>query len=58
MSWTSSFLVLSDKLAIVQHLLLATVGTVVKPVEFQVVRHQSPISVASQCFPLSTRLML
>ena len=31
MNWTSSFLVQSDKLAIVLHLLLAPVGTVVKP---------------------------
>ena len=38
--WTSSFLVQSDKLAIVLHLLLAPVGTVVKPAEHEVVRRQ------------------
>ena len=43
MSWTSSFLVQSDKLAIVLHLLLAPVGTVVKPAEHEVVRRPSPI---------------
>ena len=32
---TSSFLVQSDKLAIVLHLLLAPVGTVVKPAEHE-----------------------
>ena len=42
MNWTSSFLVHSDTLAIVLHLLLAPVGTVVKPAEHQVVRRLSP----------------
>ena len=40
MNWTSSFLVLSDKLALVLHLLLAPEGTVVKPAGHEVVRHQ------------------
>ena len=56
MNWTSSFLVQSDKLAIVLHLLLALVGTVVKPAEHEVVRHRSPLLVASRCFPLSLGL--
>ena len=56
MNWTSSFLVQSDKLAIVLHLLLAPVGTVVKPAEHEVVRHRSPLPVASRCFPLSLGL--
>ena len=56
-NWTSSFLVQSDKLAIVLHLLLAPVGTVVKPAKHEVVRHQSPIPGASRCFPMSHRLM-
>ena len=43
MNWTSSFLVQSDKLTIVLHLLLAPVGTVVKPAEHEVVRRPSPI---------------
>ena len=43
MNWTSSFLVQSDKLAIVLHLLLAPPGTVVKPAEHEVARRQSPI---------------
>ena len=51
-----SFLVQSDKLAIVLHLLHAPVGTVVRPPEHEVVRHRSPIPVASRCFPLSHRL--
>ena len=50
MNLTSSFLVQSDKLAIVLHLLLAPVGTVVKPAEHEVIRHQSPILGASRCF--------
>ena len=58
MNWTSSFLVQGDKLAIVLHLLLAPVGTVVKPAEFEVVRHQSPLPVASRCLLLSHRLKL
>ena len=33
MNWTSSFLVQNNKLATVLHLLLAPVGTVVKPAE-------------------------
>ena len=43
MNWTSSFLVQRDKLAIVVHLLLASVGTVVKPVDHEVTRRPSPI---------------
>ena len=58
MNWTSSFLVQSDKLAIVLHLLLAPVGTVVKPAEHEVVRPQSPNPGASRCFPLSHRLKM
>ena len=42
MNWTSSFLFQSDKLAIVLHLLLVIVGTVVKQAEHEVVR-LSPI---------------
>ena len=41
---------------IVLHLLVAPVGTVVKAAEHEVVRHRSPILVASRCFPLSHRL--
>ena len=58
MNWASSFLVQSDKLAIVLHLLLAPEGTVVKLAEHEVVRRQSPIPGASRCLPLSHRLML
>ena len=43
MNWTSSFLVQSDKLAIVLHLLLAPVGTAVKPAEHEVAHRPSPI---------------
>ena len=58
-SWTSIFLVQSDKLVIVLHLLLAPVGTVVTPAEHEVVRHQSPTPGALRCFPLlSHRLKL
>ena len=57
MNWTSSFLVQSDKLAIVLHLLLAPVGTVWKPAGHEFVR-QSPTPGTSRCFPLSHRLML
>ena len=57
-NWTASFLVQSDKLAIVLHLLQAPEGTVVKPAEHEVVRHQCPIPDASRCFPLSHRLKL
>ena len=46
MDWTSSFLVQSDKLAIGPHLLLAPVGTVVKPAEHEVVRRLSLLLVA------------
>ena len=42
MHWTSSFLVQSDKLAIVPHLLLAPAGTVVKPAEHEFVHRPSP----------------
>ena len=56
MNWTSSFLVQSDELAIVLHL-LAPVGTVVMPAEHEVVRRQSPTPGASRYFPLSHRLM-
>ena len=53
MNWTSSFLVQSDKLVIVLHLLLAPVGRVVMPGEHEVVRHRSPTPVLSRCFPPS-----
>ena len=42
MNWTSSFLVQSDKLAIVLHLLLAPVSTVVKVAEHEVARRLGP----------------
>ena len=59
MNWTSSFFVQSHKLAIVPHLLLAPVGTVVKPAEHEFVRRPSPIPGAvSRCFPLSHKLTL
>ena len=58
--WTGhqvSFLVQSDKLAIVLHLLLAPVGTVVKPPEHEVAHRLSPIPGAvSQCFRHCDRL--
>ena len=51
MNWTSSFLVQSDKLAIILHFLLAPVSTVVKPAEHEVVRRLSPsLGVVSRCF--------
>ena len=54
MNWTSSFLVQSDKLAIVPHLLLAPVGTVVKPQEHEVAHRLRPIlGAVSRCFPLN-----
>ena len=43
MNGTSSFLVPSDKIAIVPHFLFAPVGTVGKPAEHEVVRRPSPI---------------
>ena len=43
MNWTSSFLVQSDKLAMVLHLLLAPAGAVVKSAELIVVRRLRPI---------------
>ena len=59
MNWASSFLVQSDKLAIVLRLLLAPAGTVVKPAEHAVVRRLCPIPGAvSRCFPLRHRLTL
>ena len=58
-NWTSSFLIKSDKRAIVLHLLLAPVGTVVKPAEHEVAHRLSPIpGAASRCFPLIRRLTL
>ena len=54
MNWTSSFPVQSDKLAIVLHLLLTPVSTVVKPTEHEVAHRPSPIPGAvSRCFPLN-----
>ena len=59
MNWTSSFLVQSDKLATGLHLLLAPVGTVVKPAEHEVAHRLSPIPGAvSRCFPLNRRSTL
>ena len=59
MNWTSSFLVQSDNLAIVQHLLLAPVGTVVMPAEHEVVCRPSPNpETVSRCFPQSARSTL
>ena len=59
MNWTSSFLVQSDKLALVLHLLLAPEGTGVKPAEHEVVRRLSPIPGAvSPCLPLNRRSTL
>ena len=43
---------------IVLHLLLAPVGTVVKPTEHGVERHRSPLPVASPCFPQSFGLRI
>ena len=59
MNWTSSFLVQSDKLAIVLHLLLAPVATVVKPAEHEVAHRLSPSPGAvSRCFPQNRRSTL
>ena len=59
MNWTSSFLVQSDKLAIVLHLLLAPVGTVVMPAEHEVAHRLSPSQGAvSRCFPQNRRSTL
>ena len=59
MNWTSSFLVQSGKLAIILHLLLAPVGTVVKPAEHDVA-HRLSLSpgAVSRCFPQNRRLTL
>ena len=59
MNWTSSFLVQSDKLAIVLHLLLAPVGAVVKPAEHEVAHRPTLIpGAASGSFPLNPRSTL
>ena len=59
MKWTSSFLVQSDKLAIVLHLLLAPVSTVVKPAEHEVAHRLNPsLGVVSRCFPQNRRSTL
>ena len=59
MNWTSSFLFQNDILAIVLHLLLVPVGTVVKPVEHEVAHRPSPILVVvSRCFPLNRKSTL
>ena len=59
MNWTSSFLVQSDNLAIVLHLLLAPVATVVKPAEHEVAHGLSPSPGAvSRCFPQNRRSTL
>ena len=50
MNWTSSLLFQCDKLAIVPHLLLALVSTVVKPAENEFVRRRSLLLEAQQCF--------
>ena len=50
MNWTSSFLLQSDKLVIVPHLLLAPVGTVVKPAEHEPGHRLSPsLEEVSRC---------
>ena len=41
-NWTSSFLAQSDKLVIIPHLLLAPVGTVVRPAEHEFAHRLSP----------------
>ena len=54
MNWTSSSLVQSDELAIVQHLLLAPVSTVVKPADHEVSHRLSPSPGAmSRRFPVN-----
>ena len=58
MNWTSGFLFWRDKLAIVPHLLLAPVGTVVKPAEHEVAHRLGPIPGASRCFALNCRSTL
>ena len=59
MNWTSSFLAQSDKLAIVLHLLLVPVGTVVKPAEHEVDRRSSPsLEAVSRCSQQNRRSTL
>ena len=59
MNWTSSFLVESDTLVIVLHLLLAPVGTVVKPTEHEFAHRISPSPEAvSRCFQQHRRSTL
>ena len=58
MNWTSRVLVQSDKLAIVQHLRLAPVGTVVKLAEHEAAHRPSDSGAVSRCFPLSRRSTL
>ena len=59
MNWTSCFLVQSDKLVIVPHLLLAPVDTVVKPAEHESA-HLSSASpgAVSPCSPQNRRSTL
>ena len=59
MNWTSSFLVQSDKLVIVLHLLLAPVYTVVKPAEREFAHRPSPSrEVVSRCSQQNRRSTL
>ena len=59
MNWTSSFLVQSDKLVIVLHLLLAPLYTVVKPAEREFAHRRSPsLEVVSRCSQQNRRSTL
>ena len=58
-TWTSSFLVQSDQLAIVPHLLLAPLGTVVKPAQHEFACRPSPSPEAvSRCSQQNRRSTL
>ena len=61
MNWTSSFLVQSDKLAILLHLFLAPASRAVKSAEHEVAHRQSPSpspGAGSRCFSQHRRLAL
>ena len=53
MNWTYSFLVQIDKVVIVLYLLLAPVGTVVRPAEHEVAHLLGPRPVFSRSTPRS-----
>ena len=56
MNWTSSFLLKSDKLAMVPHLPVAPGGTVEKPAEHESGHRPSPSpEEVSRCFPQNRR---